>query len=115
MRLEGGETAGAGDVLIRNGSGLIAPICGRNGRQYWDLHAANVTCKELGYADGAWAFTRYAFHGLVDHAYAFSYEPESCTGNETSIRDCSTTLPHISPCNQYLFNIWANGVICVGK
>ena len=116
MRLEGGETPGAGDVLIRNGSGLIAPICGRNNWQpNWSWAAANVTCKELGYTDGAWAYTRYSFHGILDHAYSYSYEYGStCYGNETSVRDCLSSRPHISPCREYSYNYYANGVICLG-
>ena len=104
MRLEGGATPGQGDILIRNDDGLIAPICGTN----WNLAGANVICKQLGYNDGAFAFTTLSSHLVLGNAYIFRYE--SCNGNETRIQDCEVN----NDTSSCYYNYGANGAVCQG-
>ena len=107
MRLEGGQAEGEGDILIRAENGLISTICGST----WDLTAANVTCKQLGYEHGAFAFTRFSTHLSYVSRHAYSYSYGSCNGSEAKIQDCEL-LHDISLCER--INM-ANGVVCKGK
>lgn len=105
LRLEGGQTTGEGDILMRNESGLIAPICGSN----WDLTAANVTCKQLGFEAGAFAYTTLSTFFTRDRVYGYEYH--SCIGNETNIKDCALNND-TSSCNNDRLAI---GVVCKGR
>ena len=105
MRLEGSQTPGEGDILIRDEKGLIASICGST----WDLAAANVTCKQLGYEEGAFAYTRLSSYFTYSRVYAYTYG--HCNGTESRLQDC-VLLNDTSSCGGY---VDGNGAVCKGK
>ena len=61
------------------------PLCG----YFWDILDASVVCRELGYltAVSATAKRHYSYSGHTAYSY-------SCTGDELTLKQCSTFHPY---------------------
>ena len=83
VQLVGGSNPNEGNVYAQNPvTGIYGPVCDDG----FDLTAANVVCKQLGFS-GASAFHTESFYGNVDHI--FSYDDISCESNDGTLDDCN--------------------------
>ena len=101
MRLINGQDAHEGRVMI-----LYAGVWGAICNDLFNLSAANVVCRQLGYPGAV----RVASYGLGSSQIWL--DDVQCIGNETSIVDCSHNGFNIYDCN---FNTDQVGVECIGK
>merc|ERR1719233_2139770 len=81
MRLVGGNGNNTGNVYVTNSEGIYGPICDD---ERWNVKAATIVCKELGFNRGA-AITN-SYFGYIDSRYAM--DDVECSGSEKSILQC---------------------------
>jgi hypothetical protein len=82
VELVGGSAPNEGNVYAQNPvTGIYGPVCDDG----FDVNAANVVCKQLGFA-GASNFHTESHYGFVSHV--FSYDDISCNSNEGTLDDC---------------------------
>ena len=101
MRLINGQDAHEGRVMI-----LYAGVWGAICNDLFNLSAANVVCRQLGYPGAV----RVASYGSDSNQIWL--DDVQCIGNETSIVDCSHNGFNIYDCN---FNTDQVGVECIGE
>ena len=99
IRLEGGSDPWRGNVLVNNGS-----VCDDD----WDISAAEVVCRYLGFL-GAKEATHVSSFGPA--TASFLLNQVQCRGDEESIVECSFQTGSNIPCNEGE----AAGVICTRK
>ena len=101
VRLINGQDANEGRVEI-----LYAGVWGAICNDLFNLTAANVVCRQLGYPGAV----RVASFG--SHSNQIWLDDVRCIGNETSIVHCSHNGFNIYDCN---FNNDQVGVECIGQ
>lgn len=99
IRLEGGSDPWRGNVLVNNGS-----VCDDD----WDISAAEVVCRYLGFL-GAKEATHVSSFGPAKASFLLNQV--QCRGDEESIVECSFQTGSNIPCNEGE----AAGVICTLK
>ena len=89
VRLGGiGSTAKEGYVEGLGANGIWGGVCDDN----FDIKDANVICRMLGFSKATKAFKKSKaddFYGIAPSGNNFVLDDLDCTGNETSIFDCS--------------------------
>ena len=83
VRLVKGTGNNTGFVEL-NLLGRWVPICG----YFWDMLDASVVCRELGYLTAVSATAKR--HYSYTYSYSYTTYPYSCTGDESSLKQCST-------------------------
>ena len=108
IRLEDGAYPNLGRVEIYYG-GTWGTICPSS---TWNIEAAHVVCKELGFPFGALEAT--SVHGGVTKVLL---DEVNCLGNEYHLKDCqSLGWAKVQSCTPYgSSNQYTAGVICNGK
>ena len=101
VRLVNGQDAHEGRIEI-----LYAGVWGAICNDLFNLTAANVVCRQLGYPGAV----RIASYGSA--SCQIWLDDVQCTGNETSIVQCSHNGFNIYDCN---FNTDQVGIECIGK
>lgn len=87
-----GATAGPGrGQVFLNGRPLCNAAAGNNAPGTWDINAANVVCRMLGFPKASKSFARTCQFGDCT-ASNWIRSGFQCTGSENDIRDC----PHES-------------------
>ena len=97
VRLVQGTGNNTGFVEL-NLLGQWVQICGWYS---WDILDASVVCRELGYltAVSATVKTRYNYQYYYRRFTTYTY---SCTGDESTLKQCSTSYEHY--CNYYYYS-----------
>ena len=87
VRLVGGPGKNAGFVELYF-LGQWVQICGHS----WDMLDASVVCHELGYLTAVTVYSYYSYNYRHYRGYTtYSY---SCTGDESTLKQCSTSYEH---------------------
>ena len=103
IRLVGGRNSSEGRVEIQY-NGIWGTICD----DYWDIHDADVVCRQLNY-EGAYEAVRYAGFGVGDGPVWLA--DVTCYGSEANITECIYSGWNSSDCNHRE----DAGVRCYGK
>ncbi len=82
IRLQGSSVPNAGRVEV-----LYAGIWGAISRRNWDINAATVACRQLGYQAGAEAALTNIVYGRVSGPVWLTNL--QCSGNENNLMSCS--------------------------
>eukprot|EP00058_Branchiostoma_floridae_P023048 XP_002608538.1 hypothetical protein BRAFLDRAFT_92363 [Branchiostoma floridae] len=83
VRLVGGSSANEGRVEIRIGNGEWGTICDDS----FDINAANVVCRQLGYGNAA-SYEGWAYFG--QGTGSIWLDDVECDGDEETLLDCSS-------------------------
>lgn len=116
IRLEDGEYSNQGRVEVYHG-GTWGSICSSLS---WNINAAHVACKELGFPLGALKAISLD-HGptIVGEDRRVLLDEVNCFGNESRVGDCeSLGWAKVQSCTSYPHHNQvqrAAGVICNGK
>ena len=70
--------------------GHWVPICG----YYWDMLDASVVCRELGYPTAVYATHERRYNYWYWYYRSFTTYTYSCTGDESTLKQCSTSYEH---------------------
>ena len=97
VRLVEGRGNNTGFVEL-NLLGQWVPICG----QYsWNILDASVVCRELGYLTAVSALVNARYHYQYRYFRRFTTYTYSCTGNESTLKQCRTSYER--SCNYYYY------------
>ena len=108
VRLVGGTGNNTGFVEL-NFLGHWVPIC----PYFWDMLDASVVCRELGYLTAvSTTVQRHYNYRYYRHFATYTY---SCTGDESTLKQCSTSYEH--RCNYYYYYYYYSSafVNCSGE
>ncbi|XP_035665561.1 uncharacterized protein LOC118408809, partial [Branchiostoma floridae] len=83
VRLVGGSSANEGRVEIRLGNGEWGTVCDDS----FDINAANVVCRQLGYGNAA-SYESWAYFGQGNGSIWL--DDVECDGDEETLLDCSS-------------------------
>ena len=90
VRLVDGTGNTAGFVELYH-LGQWVPICGSS----WDILDASVVCRELGYLTAVSATRKIHDNYRYYRGYTYTY---SCTGDESTLKQCNTFIQHYYYC-----------------
>ena len=93
VRLVNGTNSSEGRVEIYH-SGSWGTVCD----DYWDIHDANVVCRQLGFTH---ALAAVLYAGFGRGTGTIWMDNVHCVGNETHLEDCSFQGWGIHNCRHY--------------